>query len=73
MAEDPKNTQKEFPGCCEGMPFAEIMRKVMETKESVSPTFCADMMCRMKQMCCGGGEKRDEAAQKREGTPTSNP
>jgi len=73
MAEDPKNTKKEFPGCCKGMPFADMMRKMMEGKGSRVPAGCAEMMSRMMQMCCGAGEKKETPAQEPEKNPVSNP
>ncbi len=73
MAEDQKNTQKEFPGCCEGMPFAEMMRKMMEAKKSGASFHCAEMMSQMMQACCGAGEKKETSTQKPEENPVSNP
>lgn len=72
MAEDQKNTQEEFPRCCEGTPFAEMMRKMMEAKKSGAPFDCAGMMSRMMQMCCAG-KKKEESAQKPEENSVSNP
>ncbi len=72
MAEDPKNTQKEFPGCCEGTPFADIMRKMMEAKKSGSSSSCAEMMSQMKQMFFGAGKEKEECAQKQKENPGSN-
>ncbi len=71
MAEEQKNAQKEFEGCCQGMPFADMMRKMMEAKKSGSAFNCEDMMSQMKQMCCGGGKKKEECAQKQEQNPAS--
>lgn len=42
MKEDQKNTTKEFRQFCEGMPFAEMMRKMMGQQGVDSP--CAEMM-----------------------------
>jgi hypothetical protein len=64
MAENRENDPKEFKGCCEGMPFADMMRKMMEAKKSGSPFNCAEMMSQMMQMCCGSREKKEEAQEK---------
>ncbi len=42
MAEDQKNIQSKFQGCCEGMPFAEMMEKMVGRQGVGSP--CAEMM-----------------------------
>ena len=60
MAENQKNDPKEFKGCCEGMPFADMMRKMMEAKKSGVPFNCAEMMSQMTQVCCGAGTKKEE-------------
>ena len=60
MADDQKNIPKEFLGCCEGMPFAEMMRKMMEAKKAASSCDCRVMMSRMMKMCKGTGEKKEE-------------
>ena len=59
MAEEQKNTQEEFKSCCEGMPFADLMRKMVETKKAGAPFNCAEMMSQMMQMCCGAGKKKE--------------
>ena len=58
MAEVQKNTQKEFQNFCEGMPFADMMRKMMEAKKTGHPFNCAEMMSQMMQMCCGAQKKK---------------
>ena len=60
MAEDQKNSQKGFPNCCEGMPFADMMRKMMEAKKSGSAFNCAEIMSQMMRKCCGPREKKEE-------------
>jgi hypothetical protein len=57
MSEDQKNSEKGFKGCCEGMPFEDMMRKMMEAKNSGTPFNCAEMMSQMRQMCCGASGK----------------
>ncbi len=73
MAENQKNDQKEFRSCCEGMPFADMMRKMMEAKPSGSPFNCAEMMAKMKQICCGAGEKKEGTTQVTKENPVINP
>ena len=60
MAEDQKNTQKEFPKFCEGMDFADMVRKMMEAKKAGHPFNCAEMMSQMMQMCCGSKKTKEE-------------
>jgi hypothetical protein len=62
MAEDQKKTQKEFQNCCEGMPFADMMRKMVEAKKSGSPFNCAEMISQMMKMCGGAGKKEKGSA-----------
>ncbi len=39
----------------------DMMRKIPEAKKSGLGFDCAQMMSRMKAMCCGSGEKKEEA------------
>jgi len=71
MAKDQKNTQKEFQSCCEGTPFADMMRKMMEAKKSGSPFNCAEMMSQMMQKCCGAKEKKEGPPQGSKENPVS--
>ena len=73
MAEEQKNTQKEFQSCCEGMPFADMMGKMMEAKKSGSPFNCAEMMSQMMQKCCGAEKKKEESTQGSQENPVPNP
>jgi len=66
MAEDQKNAQKEFQDYCGGMPFGDVMRKMMEAKKSGSPFNCAEMMSKMMQKCCGAGEKKEPTQETKE-------
>jgi hypothetical protein len=59
MAEDPQNTQKKFQKFCEGMDFADLMRKMMEAKKAGLPCDCAGMMSQMMQMCCASQKKKE--------------
>ncbi len=69
MAEEQKKAQEEFKSCCEGMPFADMMRKMMEAKKSGSAFNCAEMMSQMMQMCCGAAKKKEETKE----NPAPNP
>ena len=73
MAECQKDAQKEFHSCCEGMPFADMMRKMMETKNAGAPFHCAEMMSQMMQMCRGIGEKKEGRTQGAKDNPVPNP
>ncbi len=53
MAEDQKNMKSKFEGCCEGMPFAEIMEKMMAAKKAGSFN-CAEMMKKIMGSQKGG-------------------
>jgi CTP synthase (UTP-ammonia lyase) len=57
---DQENTQKEFQGCCEGMPFADMMRKMAEAKKTGHAFDCAGMMSQMMQMCCAARESKEK-------------
>ncbi len=59
MAEDQKDTQGKSQGCCEGMPFADMMRKMMEGKKAGSFN-CAEMMSQMMGKCHGMGKANEE-------------
>ena len=49
MNEKPKNNKEETRSCYEDMPFAEIMRKMMD-QQSERPGFnCAEMMSQMME------------------------
>jgi hypothetical protein len=47
MAENQKEEQGKFQGCCEGMPFADMMRKMMEGKHEGKPFNCAEVIDKM--------------------------
>jgi hypothetical protein len=69
---DQENTQKQFRGCCEGMPFGDMMRKMTEAKKTGHSFDCAEMMSRMKQMCGGAGEGKEKPGRETEEKPDSN-
>jgi hypothetical protein len=54
-----KNTQEKFQKFCEGMDFADLMRKMNEAKKAGFPFDCAGMMSRMMQTCCGTRKKEE--------------
>jgi hypothetical protein len=72
MAEDQKNTQKEFKSFCQGIPFADMMRKMRDAKKSDSPFNCAEMISQMIQMCCAAREKKEEPAPATKENPVPN-
>ena len=72
MAEEQKKPQEEFKSCCEGMPFADLMRKMVETKKAGAPFNCAEMMSQMMRICCGTREKKEEAPQGAQEKPVTN-
>jgi hypothetical protein len=49
---------KEF---AKGIPFAEMMGKMMAAKKSPGSFNCAEMMSQMMEMCCGTGRKEEGA------------
>jgi hypothetical protein len=61
MAEDQKDRQKENSGCCGGMPFEDMMRKMAEIKKSGQPFNCMEMMSQMMQMFHRAEEKKEDA------------
>jgi hypothetical protein len=69
---DQENTQKGFRGCCEGMPFADMMRKMTEAKKTGQPFDCAEMMSRMMRMCSGAREGKEEPGRETEEKPVPN-
>ena len=55
MADKRKNTKKEFPSCCEGMDFAEMMRNMLNQRGEELDSNCAEMMQKMMDQgsgCC---------------------
>ena len=71
MVEDKKESQKEFKSCCEGVPFAEMMRKMMGAKDG-HPFKCAEMISQMIQICSAAREKKEEPAQGTKENPAPN-
>ena len=60
MTDKQRNTEKEISGCCEGMPFAEMMQKMMGWQWQGCD--CAKMMSHMMAMCSGAQDKPEEEA-----------
>jgi hypothetical protein len=54
------------------MPFGDMMRKMMEAKESGSSFNCAEMMSQMMQMCCGAAKKKEDPTQGTQEKSTPN-
>ena len=55
MADKRKSTPEEFFNCCEGMDFAEMMRKMMDQRGEKLDSPCAEMMQKMRDKdsgCC---------------------
>ncbi len=73
MAEDQKKTEIPFENCCQGMPFGDMMQKMMEAKKAGSSFNCAEMMSQMMQMCCGAAKKKEEPTPTSKEKPTPNP
>ncbi len=59
-SEEQKKAQEGFQSFCGGMPYGEIMRKMLEGKTSGQPFKCAEMMSKMMQMFSKAGEKKEE-------------
>ncbi len=73
MAEDSKKTQKKFQKFCEGMDFADLMRKMLEAKKVGLPCDCAGMMSQMMQMCCGGKKTKEGSTPETKENPAPGP
>jgi hypothetical protein len=69
---DQENTHKEFRSCCEGMPFADMMRKMTEAKKAGQPFDCGEMMSRMMQMCGAVWEGKGKPGQETENNSVPN-
>jgi hypothetical protein len=55
MADKRKNTREEFFNCCDSMPFAQMMRNMMNQRGEESDSNCAEMMQKMMDQesgCC---------------------
>jgi hypothetical protein len=72
MADEPKKAERGFQGSCQGMPLAEMMKKMMEAEKGGLPCNCAEMMSRMKKMRCGSGETKEGSSQETKKNPAPN-
>ena len=60
MTEERKNTEEKFFNCCEGMDFADMMRKMMDQEEGCHGFDCAEMMQKMMTVYCRSGQENEE-------------
>ena len=56
MSDEQKNTKEETLDCCEGMPFAEMMQKMMNQQGEGLGFDCAEMMSEMMEKVKTGGD-----------------
>ena len=56
MNEKPKNNKEETRSCWEDMPFAEMMRKMMDQQGDRPGFDCAAMMSQMMEKMKAGGD-----------------
>jgi hypothetical protein len=63
MNGEQQNTKAEFFSCCEGMDFAEMMRKRMLQEGGCLGFDCAEMMQKMMTMYCRPGQEKEETTE----------
>ena len=56
MSNEQKNSKEETCNCCEGMPFAEMMQKMMNQRGEGLGFDCAEMMSQMMEKMKTGGD-----------------
>jgi hypothetical protein len=56
MSDEQKNTKEETLNCCEGIPFAEIMQKMMNQQGEGLGFDCSEMMSQMMEKMKTGGD-----------------
>jgi hypothetical protein len=56
MSDEQKDTKEETLNCCEGMPFAEMMQKMMNQQGEGLGFDCAEMMSEMMEKVKTGGD-----------------
>ena len=56
MSDEQKNTKEETLNCCEGMPFAEMMQKMMNKQGEGLGFDRAEMMSQMMEKLKTGGD-----------------
>ncbi len=72
MSDQQKTTKEEFRKCFEGMPFAEMMQKMMAQKGEGFGFDCAEMMAQMMKMCCRPAQENEETPEEAKETQTAN-
>ena len=72
MAENQQNTPKGFQIFFEGTPLAEMMRKMMASKEKGCTFSCAEIMAQMMKMCSQGRHKMEEFEKETQDAQTAN-
>jgi IMP dehydrogenase/GMP reductase len=63
MNSQQKNTKEELFNCCQGMDFAEMMRKMMAQEGGCCDFDCAEMMQKMMTRCGRSGEEKQDTAE----------
>ena len=56
MTDEQKNTKEETLNCCEGIPFAEMMQKMMNQQGEGLGFDCSEMMSQMMEKMKTGGD-----------------
>jgi hypothetical protein len=56
MSDEQKNTKEETLNCCEGIPFAEMMQKMMNQQGEGLGFDCSEMMSQMMEKMKTGGD-----------------
>jgi len=56
MSDEQKNTKEETLNCCEGIPFAEMMQKMMNQQGEGLGLYCSEMMSQMMEKMKTGGD-----------------
>ena len=56
MSDEQKNTKEETLNCCEGIPFAEMMQKMMNQQGEGLGFDCSEMMSQMMEKMKEGGD-----------------
>jgi hypothetical protein len=57
-----RNRKEETLSCCEGMPFADMMRKMMDQEKRRCGPDCAEMIGKMMTKCCGPTDAKEKTA-----------
>jgi len=72
MAENQKETGKEFHSFFEGTPCGEMMRKMMERRKDGRSFPCAEMMPKMIALCRKFMDPKQDCPQKSKEAPAHN-